>query len=289
MHRGVALFGNNISYSISPIIHNTAFKIKNIPLVYLTADVHPDQFANAIDAALTLNFAGGNVTIPFKETVLQYTTSLSQTAEKIGAVNTLSFKNNGVYGDNTDSKGFYQAYMEELHLLKNKNVLLVGAGGAARALCDTLITKINPHQLFITNRNTERAQTLRDHLEQNYNFKQIELVPLTEKDVSQTADMVSGIIQATPIGSGNKTGQSPLPDSFRFSNNHIVIDTIYNPIETRLLEIARKAGARTRNGISMLLQQAAFSYLLWTGQQFPMNEVTPTVMDHIKNQRNRAE
>jgi shikimate dehydrogenase len=280
MQRGIALFGNNISYSISPVIHNTAFEITNLPYTYFTVDIHPDRFAKAIDAVQTLNFAGANVTIPYKETVMQYTSSVSSVARKIGAVNTLIFKDDKVLGDNTDSAGFFNAYISELQSLENKTVLILGAGGAARAVCDALITNITPRKIIIATRNNERSQRLYEHVREVYGFDRTETIPLA--GIEKFADTVDSIIQTTPVGSGLHTGESPLPGSFRFQREHIAIDLIYNPIETIFLKQAARQGARTRNGISMLLHQAGLSFTLWTGVTFPMDNVIPVVMEHIK-------
>ncbi len=282
MQRGIALFGDNISYSISPVIHNTAFQANDLPFTYLSVDIAPEQFGKALDAVQTLNFAGANVTIPYKETVVQFTTSLSGTAQKIGAVNTLRFENKEIFGDNTDSAGFYNAYMSEMQALKNKTVLIIGSGGAARAVCDALITKASPERIVIATRNPDRAKRLVQHLKTTYRFDSIKTLPPDDKAIQEAADEASGIIQTTPVGAGKYAGESPAPDTFRFSDRHIVIDLIYNPIETTFLKKAARQSARTRNGISMLLHQAAMSFNLWTGQTFPMDKVIPVVMEHIK-------
>lgn len=282
MHRGIALFGHTISYSISPVIHNTAFNHAKLPFTYLTVDIEPERFPKALEAVQTLNFAGANVTIPYKETVMKFTSSLSDTARKIGAVNTLLFENGRIFGDNTDSGGFYNAYFNELQSLKNKTVLITGAGGAARAVCDVLITKIAPVHIIIANRNVERAEKLVQHLIDGYNYKNAATLSTDEGSLNEIASDVTGIIQTTPAGSGAYAGQNPLPGTFGFHNGHVVIDLIYTPVETPLLKIAAQHGARTRNGVSMLLHQAALSFKLWTGVTFPMDDVTPVVMEKIK-------
>jgi shikimate dehydrogenase len=282
MQRGIALFGHNISYSLSPVIHNTAFKIAQLPFTYLTVDIEPERFDKALEAVQTLNFAGANVTIPYKETVLKYTTALSESAQKIGAVNTLHLKDGTIFGDNTDSDGFYNAYMNELHLLKNGTVLIIGAGGAARAVCDTLIRKITPHRIVIANRHAERSRPLLAHLKHAYGYDSVHWISISDPGLEKTAGEASGIIQTTPVGSGTYAEESPVSDSFRFTKNHIVIDLIYNPVETVFLRNAAQSGARTRNGVSMLLHQAALSFKLWTGTTFPMDDVIPIVMENIK-------
>lgn len=282
MQRSIALFGHNISYSISPVIHNTAFSVKQLPFIYITVDIDPGRFDKAIEAVQTLKFAGANITIPFKESVKKFATSLSETAKKIGAVNTLLFDGDNIHGDNTDSAGFFNAYLTEPQMLKNKTVLIIGAGGAARAVCDAIITNISPERIFIANRNSDRSDILVQHLVDEYNYKNAIAIQMQTDSLQSIADKAAGIIQTTPVGSGKYAGKNPLPDAFNFHKNQVVIDLIYNPVETPLLKNAARHGARTRNGISMLLHQAALSFELWTGVTFPMNEVTPVVMEKIK-------
>ncbi len=235
-----------------------------------------------------MNFAGANVTIPFKETVLNFTTSLSESAKKIGAVNTIHFDKGKVLGENTDSVGFYRAYTNELKSLENKVIVIIGSGGAARAVCDTLITNISPARILIANRNVERAEQLVGHLKKSYNYDNAVALGMNSTALQQAIEEATGIIQTTPVGSGRYADQSPVAESFKFNSEQIVIDLIYNPVETLFLKQAGRAGARTRNGIYMLLHQAAFSFTLWTGVTFPMDEVTPVVMKHIK-QRTQEE
>lgn len=289
MHRGIALFGHNISYSLSPLIHNTALSVTQLPYTYLTVDIAPGRFARAIEAVQILNFAGANITIPYKERVLQHTSSLSDSARRIGAVNTLFFKDGKIFGENTDTEGFYSGYMNELHLLKNKTVLVIGAGGAARAVCDALITKISPDRILIANRSKERSMKLADHLRKAYGYGSVKIITFEKTDVYDSVSEAAGIIQTTPVGSGTLSGQSSVGDSFRFHNRQIVIDLIYHPVETVFLKKAAQCGARTRNGISMLLHQAAISFTLWTGVSFPMDSVAPVVMERIKRYTERVD
>jgi shikimate dehydrogenase len=282
MQSGIALFGNNISYTLSPIIHNTAFRISGLDYIYLPVDISPPNIEKALEAAIVLGFAGGNVTIPHKIAVMQYLNSLSEHARRIGAVNTLLFTDSGIHGDNTDAEGFYRAYTTEMSDLEGKGILLLGTGGAARAVCDVLLTRIKPSALYMSGRTQEHAERLKDEITSLYGYGDIEILEWKSAVLNETAEHVSGIIQCTPIGSGKYIGMNPVHDSFRFIPGQIVIDLIYNPVESLFLKKAHTMGARTRNGIAMLLHQAALSFTIWTGAMFPMDEVKGVVMRHIK-------
>lgn len=282
MHRGVALFGYRIPYTISPLIHNTAFSLRELPYTYVPVDISPESFERALEAVQTLNFAGANVTIPYKETVLKHVTTLSVTAQRIGAINTLRFDNGSMYGENTDSEGFYQAYIDELRLLRNQSVLILGAGGAARAVCDALVTHVQPQKIIIATRNQDRAIRVAAHVRDQYLYEPIVVLPNNEQELNKVAQDVAGVIQTTPVGSGTYVGKCPVPATFPFQKDQIAIDLVYNPLETPFLQYAASAGARTRNGMGMLIHQAALSFTIWTGVSFPMDEVATKVMYHIK-------
>jgi shikimate dehydrogenase len=285
MQRGIALFGHNISYTLSPLIHNTAFRLSGLDYTYLPVDIAPSDIGNALEAAALLGFAGGNVTIPHKILVMSHLNSVSDIARRIGAVNTLSFTDTGIGGDNTDAEGFYRAYAGELSDLTGKEVLLFGTGGAARAVCDVLLTRIHPSSLYLSGRTRDNADRLENDLRSMYGYGEIQVCDWGSGELTEKANHSAGIIQCTPIGSGKYTGMDPINKSFRFTPGQIVIDLIYNPVETPFLKKALQDGARTRNGIAMLLHQAALSFTVWTGTAFPMDEVKGVVLRYIKEKK----
>jgi shikimate dehydrogenase len=288
MHRGVALFGFNIPYSISPLIHNTAFKAAELPYTYIPFDVAPERLARAVDAIATLDFAGANVTIPYKETVIGHASVLTDTARQIGAVNTLVIERGAITGHNTDADGFYNAYREDLNLLQNETVLILGAGGAARAVCHALIARVGVQRLIIANRTGERAGELAGHLRNAYGYEATEVITGTARELAGAGSAARGIVQTTPVGSNSAANRSKNSYPGRFQKDQVAIDLIYSPLETPFLQLAVHAGARTHNGIAMLLHQAALSFTLWTGAAFPMETVSSAVKEHIKQQMKKA-
>src|SRR3972149_1663760 len=253
------LIGNPISHSISPIIHNTLFKELNINGIYVPFKV--DNIGDFIREFRGLDVKGYSVTIPHKESVVNHLDAIDPIAKKIGAVNTIVNKDGRLVGFNTDCEAAIKV-LEGVDLvstkslgetyLKEKKVTIIGAGGVARAIAFGL--KERQAQITIINRNHERAQSLaRD------------VGCLVRKfDEPQALD-TDILINATPVGMFPKINETPI-DKNKLKSNMIVFDTIYNPIETKLLKEAKAQGCKTINGLSMFVHQAAAQFKLWTGQ-----------------------
>ncbi|HHT9136280.1 MAG TPA: shikimate dehydrogenase [Candidatus Wunengus sp. YC60] len=253
------LIGNPVSHSISPIIHNTLFKEMNLNSIYVPFKV--DNIGEFIREFRGLDVKGYSVTIPHKESVVNHLDAVDPIAEKIGAVNTIVNKDGQLTGFNTDCEaaikvleGINQASAKSLGntYLKGKKVTIVGAGGAARAIAFGL--KERQAQITIINRNYERAQSLAGDV--GCIAKKIDDPQAFDTDI---------FINATPVGMFPKINETPI-DKNKLKPNMIVFDTIYNPIETKLLNDARTQGCIIVNGLSMFVHQAAAQFKLWTGR-----------------------
>ncbi|MDO8141303.1 MAG: shikimate dehydrogenase [Candidatus Brocadiales bacterium] len=253
------LIGNPVSHSISPIIHNTLFKEMNLNSIYVPFKV--DNIGEFIKEFRGLDVKGYSVTIPHKESVVNHLDAIDPIAEKIGAVNTIVNKDGQLTGFNTDCEaaikvleGINQASAKSLGntYLKGKKVTIVGAGGAARAIAFGL--KERQAQITIINRNYERAQSLAGDV--GCIAKKIDDPQAFDTDI---------LINATPVGMFPKINETPI-DRNKLKPNMIVFDTIYNPIETKLLNDARTQGCIIVNGLSMFVHQAAAQFKLWTGR-----------------------
>ena len=253
------LIGNPVSHSISPIIHNTLFKELNINGIYVPFKV--DNIGDFIREFRGLDVKGYSVTIPHKESVINHLDEIDPMAKKIGAVNTIVNKDGQLVGFNTDCEAAIKV-LEGVDLvsakslgetyLKEKKVTIIGAGGVARAIAFGL--KERQAQITIINRNYERAQSLAT-----------DVGCLVRKfDETQAFD-TDILINATPVGMFPKINETPI-DKNKLKPNMIVFDTIYNPIETKLLKEAKAQGCKTINGLSMFVHQAAAQFKLWTGQ-----------------------
>src|SRR3990170_3560013 len=259
------LIGNPVAHSISPIIHNTLFKEMNFNSVYVPFKV--DNIGEFIKEFRGLDVKGYSVTIPHKESVVKYLDAVDPIAKKIGAMNTIVNRGGQLVGFNTDceaaikvlegvkqvcSKGERSFVLTKDVHLKGKKVTLIGAGGVARAIAFGL--KERQAQITIINRNYERAQSLARDI--GCLVRKFDETQALETDI---------LINATPVGMFPKINETPI-DKHKLKPNMIIFDTIYNPIETKLLHDAKTQGCKTINGLSMFVHQAAAQFKLWTGQ-----------------------
>ncbi len=254
------LIGNPVSHSISPIIHNTLFKEMSLNNIYVPFKV--DKIGEFIREFRELDVKGYSVTIPHKESVIHHLDVIDPMAKKIGAVNTIVNKGGQLTGSNTDCKAAIQA-LEDIHQvsgtsarkdpLQGKRATLLGAGGASRAIAFGLQER-GAH-VTIVNRNYERAQSLARDV--GCISKKFNDLPSIETDI---------LINATPVGMFPAVNETPI-DKNQLKPNMIVFDTIYNPIETRLLREAKAQGCKTIGGLPMFANQAAAQFELWTGMK----------------------
>ena len=261
----VGLIGHPVEHSFSPPMHNAAFRELGMDYAYVAFDVSPQNVGEAIKGAESLNIKGFNVTIPHKIEVMQYLDELDEVAELIGAVNTIDFKD--LKGYNTDGIGAVRA-IEEVTSIKDKNVVIAGAGGASRAI-SFYIAKYGANKLTILNRNVEKAQKLAgDVLDSN-------LISNVEADsISEISSHLNGadiLINTTPIGMYPNVNDEPIASADDMHEELVVFDAVYNPNETVLLKEAIKAGAKPVYGIKMLLYQGAESFRIWTGNDAPVD------------------
>lgn len=252
----VGLIGNPVGHSFSPQMHNIAFKKLGLNYVYLPFKVNKN-LELAILGASNLNIVGFNVTIPHKIEVIKYLDNLDPIASKIGAVNTINLIESKGY--NTDGIGAIKA-INEVTSLKNKNVVIAGAGGASRAISFYLEQeKIN--SLTILNRNKLKAQKLSDEIE-IANFDSID-------KIANYLDDADILINTTPLGMSKNNDTIATSDMMH--EDLIVNDIVYNPIKTTLLKEAEKIGAQTIPGIKMLLYQGVESFKIFTGCNAPID------------------
>ena len=263
----VGLIGHPVEHSFSPPMHNAAFDKLGMDYAYVAFDVNPNDLKSAINAGESLNIRGFNVTIPHKINVIQFLDEIDEVASLIGAVNTIDFKN--LKGYNTDGIGAAKA-IEEVTSIKNKNVVVAGAGGASRAI-SFYIAKYGAESITILNRNIDRARSLVSDV-----LKSGLINDVTADSISKINDyLVNGdiLIDTTPIGMHPNYDDEPIARAENMHEDLVVFDAVYNPNETVLLKEAIKAGAKPVYGIKMLLYQGAESFKIWTGRDAPVDEM----------------
>jgi shikimate dehydrogenase len=246
-------------------MHNAAFEALKMDYVYVAFDVDPLNLKSAIDGAKSLNIKGFNVTIPHKIEVMKHLDEIDEVAALIGAVNTIDFKD--MKGYNTDGIGAVKA-IEEVTSIKNRNVVVAGAGGASRAI-SFYIAKYGADSLTILNRNVEKADNLAKDVSSSNLINDVKSDSMSEIN-SHVAD-ADILIDTTPVGMHPNVDDEPIVLADNMHDDLVVFDAVYNPNDTVLIKEAVKAGAEPVYGIKMLLYQGAESFRIWTGRDAPVD------------------
>jgi shikimate dehydrogenase len=258
------LLGNPVGHSMSPFMHNIFLEQCGINGAYLAFAVEKENIGAAVRGMHALGVQGCNVTIPHKEGVIPYLCGMSQAAQACGAVNTLIYTPEGYYGDNTDGSGLLAA-LEAKHqwTAAGKDILLVGAGGAAKGVSVAMALQ-GAASICIANRSKEKGEQLAAQIAalSNTKTKTISLPELQKPDLYQ---QYGTIVNTTSLGmSPNVDNMIPI-NVQALQPEHLVVDLIYNPLETKLLRLAREHGAKTASGLGMFIYQGVLAFEAWTG------------------------
>ena len=271
----VGLIGHPVEHSFSPPMHNAAFDELGMDYAYVAFDVNPKNLQSAIEGAKSLNIRGFNVTIPHKIEVMQFLDEIDEVASLIGAVNTIDFKN--LKGYNTDGIGAVKA-IEEVSSIKNKNVVVAGAGGASRAI-SFYLAKYGAESLTILNRNVDKAQGLAGDVSDSGLINDVNAGSISE--IGRYLANADILVDTTPIGMHPNIDDDPIALAGDMHEDLVVFDAVYNPNETVLLKEALKAGAKPDYGIKMLLYQGAESFRIWTGRDAPVDAMEKALKDTL--------
>jgi shikimate dehydrogenase len=261
--RLVCLLGDPVGHSLSPQIHNHAFRVLGLPYVYIPLAVKAGQLHQVIYALRSVGALGANVTLPHKQRASRYCDVLSPLSYRLGAVNTLYFRNNLLYGTTTDPEGFLRALASRGHDARGGHVVILGNGGTARTLAAALALECIPVTLTMAGRNTERVKTLAADIAAGMSFP-VQAFGLDDKDLGDAMARCTLLVNCTSAGMHPRSDETPIDRKY-FRKGMTVFDAVYNPARTRLLAEAEAAGCTTQNGMRMLLYQALASLTLWTG------------------------
>lgn len=253
----LGVIGHPIAHTFSPVIHNTLGKILDHNIIYTAYPVEPSRLEGAIKGAHCLQIQGINVTVPHKQEVMAYLEDIDPLARQVGAVNTLKRTETGYVGYNTDVEGLLRCLQNRQVQLKGRRVLLLGAGGAARAAA-VMAASQAPKKIWIANRTMENARKLGEDIKAFYGAN-IEAISWEQIEDLEGIDLC---IQTTPIGMSPHTGGSPIGEQV-LKNVKVALDLIYNPWKTKFLADAEKAGCQIINGFDMLYYQAVKAYEIW--------------------------
>ncbi len=268
-----ALIGDPIECSLSPAMHNAAFNALGLDCAYIALRVPSEMLADAVEGIRAIRLAGFNVTHPHKVSIINLLDKLDRSAEMAGAVNTVKNDGGKLVGFNTDGDGAVRALESKVGKLSGKKILLLGAGGAARAIAFSLAQA--GAKLTIANRTASKAKGLVAAIDKKLGAKAVHVV--LKKNI-----LVDEIRRSNILINATSTGMYPdvdrtLVTADMMHRGLIVNDIVYEPLQTRLLREAKKAGARTVDGLGMLVHQGAIAFEIWTGKRAPVKVMEATV------------
>lgn len=268
-------FAKPASHSLSPLMHNLAFSHWGIDAVYLAFEVDQTNLRQAVESIRTLDMLGVNVSMPNKTAVLAYLDQLSPEAELIGAVNTIVHQEQRLIGYNTDGMGFVRSVNETGHPIKNQKIVVLGAGGAAKAIVVQMALE-GAQEITIYKRLNATFLPLKEYFAKVSEKTGCPIRLHDYADESQLAldlSQANLLINATDIGMGSKKDQLPIADVKLLHSQLAVFDLIYSPSETRLIQEVKKMGIKAYNGLGMLIHQGAIAFELWTHREMPVQNI----------------
>ena len=266
------LLGSPVAHSISPMMHNEAFRQLDLDYVYLCFDVGTENLKTAVEGLKTIGIRGFNCTMPDKNLMCELADKLSPAAKMMGAVNTVLNENGVLTGYNTDGVGYMQAVKDAGYDIIGKKMTLLGAGGAATAVCvQAALDGVKEINVFsIRDQFYGRARQMIDTINKETNCKanlyDFEDESVLKKSIDESDILTNG----TSVGMAPKTDACIIKDASFLHEGLIVSDVIYNPRETKLLQMAKANGCHTFNGLYMLLYQGAEAFKIWTGKDMPV-------------------
>ncbi len=261
------LIGNPVRHSCSPQMHNAAFRALGINAVYVCFEVKKkEELKKAIDGIRALGIAGVNVTVPYKEAVIKFLDEITVIAKRIGAVNTIFWRGDKLIGTNTDAEGFIRDLRDTCRFsAKNKKILIVGAGGASRAVSFAL-ADAGAAQIYLTDIDFSKVKRLVTSLKKEY--PGCGIAGIKSVEIEKVARSIDLLVNATPVGM--KEDDPEVVDLSLFNRNLLVYDLIYSPPVTPLLRRAKRLKMSCANGLGMLLRQGALAFKHWTGENPPI-------------------
>jgi len=275
-----AVIGNPVSHSLSPAIHNAAFEFLDLDFIYLACPVEDVKGAIAGMRAIK-NFRGMSVTIPHKIEVMKYMDEIATVDRNIGSINTVLHEKDRLIGLSTDGTGALKALIDNGVAIDGKNILLLGAGGAARAISFTLAQNTNLGELSILDIDKAILQQLKTDLE-NGTDAVIKSGLISEDALAAEMEKADLIINCTPIGMHPNIDASLIPPEL-FRPEQVVFDIVYTPLETKLLTEAKSRGLKVIPGVEMFINQAALQFEHFTGLDAPVEVMRRVVMEHLQS------
>lgn len=281
----LGLLGYPLGQSLSPIMHNSAFKKLGMNKIYIPIEVLPENLETVVRGISKMNFEGFNITKPYKIDIIKYLDEIDEYAKCIGAVNTVIIKNGKLKGYNTDGTGFLKSFEAETNdSIKGKTVFILGSGGASRAIGMTLaLNKIK--KIYICNRTYKKALSLSDEIKKQTDTI-TSAIPMVYEEMEKALIDTDILINTTSVGMLPDINESPI-DKELLNKNLIVCDAVYNPKRTKLIRNAEELGCKTLIGMHMFVYQGAEAFTLWTEKKAPLELMFKIINDNLKESENK--
>ena len=264
------LIGCPVEHTKSPLIHNTFAEYMGIDLVYVPFNVQKENVRDVVKGIHALGFLGLNVTVPHKSEVIPYLKEIDPLAEQIGAVNTLVPVDGGYKGYNTDMPGLYRAMQEDGVSIEGEKVIILGAGGVARAVALLMASK-GVKEIILMNRTLAKAEQIRNEVISFYSNTNVKALALEAFDTLPKEKYL--VVQATNVGMHPNVDEAVIEDPSFYERVHTGYDLVYNPTQTRFMTLTREHGGRAFNGLKMLLYQGVIAYEYWTNTEVPKQAI----------------
>ena len=269
----IGIIGHPVKHSYSPLMQNIAFELTGQNYIYLPFDVPANSLKDALKGIVALGIKGFNVTLPLKEKIMPLIKDVSEEANIVGAVNTVTNEDGVLRGYNTDVLGVVESLNPFKDEIAGAKVSVIGAGGAARSVIYALIRNFKVGHINIINRTEQTAESLKEYFSVKMLFNDFKAFPLFPPDLVETFRESKLIINTTSMGMYPDVDDSATTIKESFMKGQIVFDIVYNPVKTKLLKLAESQGSTIITGLKMLVEQGAKSYELWCGEKMPVEKV----------------
>lgn len=276
--RLVGVIGWPIEHSLSPAMQNAALREMGLNWTYLAFAVEPERVGDAVAGARGLGLVGLNVTIPHKAAVIEHLDEIDESVEALGVANTIVRTPEGrLLGHNTDGAGFLRSLAEHGHSVGGRAVAVIGAGGSARSIA-WACARDGASSVAIINRTVEKAEEVADLVRATTPLAAVSVAPLEGREAQEAVSGADVVIDCTSVGMYPKHEVAPVVPGEWLREGQVVADLTYNPIETVLLQAARRAGAQSVDGAGMLVHQGAISLQYWSGQEPPVETMRAALL-----------
>jgi shikimate dehydrogenase len=276
------ILGYPVTHSVSPQMHNAAYAKLGLNYCYLPISVKPKDLERVLEGIRILSFAGVNVTIPHKEAVVTHLDEVTKIARLIGAVNVILIQEGRLIGYNTDGPGFIDSLREDAGFeVAGKFAVVLGAGGGAKSVA-MMLAQDGVKKLVISDLIYEKAENLCEYINSHFGIAPY-ACPAKSNELRKLIGSCDLLVNATPVGMHPKMNECPIEDDCIIPGSAVVYDLVYNPLETKLLKLAKKNGAKAVSGIGMLIRQGALAFSLFTEQEAPVILMKEAALKALKS------